>query len=139
EQVAAAVGKHRVDATVIPPRGFLDEHHPLGLEPLGLPGAVVGAKRQHRPTRLAAGGLARPGPLPGARACTAPLRAEVLGVELLGLVVVVDEDAGQPDAHRPRPFLWSLGQLAVLTVLRCYPPGTVAGRTRDSSRSPGSC
>jgi hypothetical protein len=43
EQVAAAVGEHRVDATVIPPPGFLDEHHPVGLEPLGLRLAVVGA------------------------------------------------------------------------------------------------
>src|SRR4029453_13006978 len=67
------------------------------------------------------------------------LQAEVLGVELLGLVLVVDEDAGQPDAHRPPPFLRSLGQLAILTVLRCYPPGTVAGGSAYPSESPGSC
>src|SRR4029453_14035223 len=55
DQVAAGVVEHRVHAAVVPPPGLLDEHDPLGLEPLGLALAVVGAQRQPRP----AGGLAR--------------------------------------------------------------------------------
>jgi hypothetical protein len=52
--------------------------------------------------------------------------------------LVVDEDADEPYMHHPRPLLWSLGQLAVLTALRCYLPGTVAG-SAPPSESPGSC
>ena len=44
DQIAARVVHDRVHSPVVHPGWFLDEHHALGLEPLGVALAVVGAQ-----------------------------------------------------------------------------------------------
>jgi hypothetical protein len=44
DQVAARVVEDGIHAPVVPPGGFGDERHAVGLEPLGVPLAVVGAQ-----------------------------------------------------------------------------------------------
>src|SRR6266540_894856 len=112
DQVAAGIVEDRVHAAVVHPGGLLDEHHTLGLETLRVALAVVGAQRDHRPTDLAAVLLERPRGLHGQPALGGTvggvgldLEAEHLGVEPLGLVLIVDEDSRQSDAHRVTPFL----------------------------------
>src|SRR4029450_13578741 len=116
DEVAVGVVEDRVGAAVGHPAGFLGKPHALGPEPLGFALAVVGAQRQHRPAwrqgcwNALAGASARcsTGCTPsGSSGATTPsqlvwavggarldLQPEHLGVEPLGLVLVLDVDAG---------------------------------------------
>jgi hypothetical protein len=65
DEVAAGVVKDRVHAAVVHAAGLLDEHHTLGLEPLGVAGTVGGGEGDDRPALLAGGLPERPGRLVG--------------------------------------------------------------------------
>ena len=89
DEVTAGVVKDRVHAAVVHAAGLLDEHHTLGLEPLGVAGTVGGGEGDDRPALLAAaqhprqpagapprgGGHARRSPQRGRCRGPGPLRA----------------------------------------------------------------
>src|SRR5919106_3214435 len=124
DQIAEAVVKNSVDAAVVHPRGFLNEHDTQALQPVGLAHAVVGAERQHRsadltvglpegPSRLVGevqhqfqpvwffrGHYGQPALGVGVGHVVFDPKAENLGLKSLGIVLIVDEDTGPADAHR---------------------------------------
>jgi hypothetical protein len=69
-------------------------------------------QHQLHPVGLLRGDHAEPALVGAVGGAGLDLQAHNLGVEPLGLVLVVDDDAGQTDAHRPA-LPWSSGQLAI--------------------------
>ena len=125
DEVAAGVVEDRVGAAVLPPEGLLDEHHPLALsrsasrrqsslrsDSTGRPSSRLACWNARAGSSVRCSTSSTPSGSSGDTTVSQRSSGQHLGVEPLGLVLVVDEDAGQPDPHRPG-LSWSLGQLAV--------------------------
>src|SRR5215218_9380608 len=115
------------------------------------PGRLVGqVQHQLDPVGVLGGDQAQPALAGAVGGAGLDLEAEHLGVEPLGLVLVVDDDTGQSDPHRG-VLSWSLGELAVpggaglsaswgpwLAVPRVTPWGKVRGGRGRRRRRPRS-
>src|SRR5919106_713950 len=134
EQIPAVVLEDRIGAPVRVPRRFTDEGHSLRPQLLVVTPTVVGDEGNHRPPHLPVGLLKvlrrlvpkvkrelDPARLFGLHNGDPPLvravgsigvylQTELLGVETASLLLVVDEDARQADAHCPVLLCVSLHQ-----------------------------
>src|SRR4029453_14631218 len=153
DQVAAGIVQHRVHAAIGHPVRLLDKHHPPGPEPLGLPLAVIGAYRQHRPGARAESLLepprrrisqvqhqlhpiglfcrdqAQPALVGAIGGAGLDLKAEDVAVEPLGLVLILDIDTDQSNLHRSCPFSFVVRFIEPsVVVLRPRYPGDRGGQ-----------